>query len=85
MGLHPRHKGQQPRPLLGELEPEPDGNGPTPLIITRGDLGQNQRVASDNGITVPMLVQQYDEVAQLYRAAGRLPATANRRRNRRLS
>ena len=44
-------------------------NSPTPVIISTGDLQENQRLFAEHGITSPVLVQEDTEVAFLYRAS----------------
>ena len=61
---------RQMLPDLARLEPEPTDGRPAPLIVSTGDADENRRLMGSHGVRCPVLLQERDEVAQLYRVGG---------------
>jgi peroxiredoxin len=57
-------------PILGELCREHTNGRPTPVIIAYGQPRAMREMARDNGIDCRVLMQDTDEVGQLYRVSG---------------
>lgn len=64
------HFCRQMLPQLATLEPEPTDGRPVPLIISTGDFEQNRRLIEEHAVCCTVLLQEHDEVAQLYQADG---------------
>lgn len=61
---------QQMLPDLARLEPNPTDGRPVPLIISTGDAEKHRRLMEEHGIRCTVLLQERDEVAQVYKVPG---------------
>ena len=57
-------------PDLAGLEPDPVHGRPVPLVISTGDAEENRRLMDGHGVRCPVLLQERDEVAQMYQVDG---------------
>ncbi len=53
-------------PALAELEPDPADDRPMPIVVSTGDPAENRRVMQEHGVRCAVLLQERDEVAELY-------------------
>jgi len=54
-------------PGLAGLEPEPTDGRPVPVVLARGDADEVRDLMLAHGVRCPVLLQEHDAVANLYR------------------
>src|SRR5262249_41655796 len=57
-------------PDVARLDPDPKDGRPMPLVVSTGAAAENRRLMEQHGVRVPVLLQERDEGAQLYRGTG---------------
>jgi len=61
---------RQMLPDLARLDPRPDDGRPVPLLVSTGSADENRNLMEQHNVRVPVLLQEEDEVATMYRVQG---------------